>query len=332
MPSAPTLFSPSFIFSPISFSDPGDEDKDEPREKIIAAGKTRRVLPGCVRSSSAREAAGFHRAGPTPPTSPPHHPLSKLLTGRFGISIARRGRDAPGWDGEGVPGSGDTVCTGKGSSTGRKGGFFWTRARSKHPGREQPSFAGGRGTAGSRRVGYAGARGGAGTLSPQITRRLYQHGWPGPPGNAELQHWRPENRPRAKKRPNTSRAVHTGTRWRHPGSPSPQRLGSCAPVKTLQGALPGIGGGSFCAHWPCPHLAGGIFVLRQPGVLGAGSVFISLPITGGSFLQAKNTAKFTGKIHDKASKGCGQSFLPPATAGTGSWHGSTARTRRETPS
>lgn len=86
------IFSLFFFFIPpfpISFSDPADEDTDEPREKIITAGKTRRVLPGCVRSSSAQKAAGFHCAGPAPPTSPPRHPLSKLLTGRFGISIAR---------------------------------------------------------------------------------------------------------------------------------------------------------------------------------------------------------------------------------------------------
>lgn len=168
-------------------------------------------------------------------------------------------------------------------------------------------------------------------LSPRITRRLYQHGWPGPPGNAELQHQRPENRPRAKKRPKTIRAVHADARWRHPGRPSPRHLGSRAPVKTLQGVLPGIGG-SFCALRLSPPSAAGILVLQQPGVQGAGSVVSSLLTTGGSFLQAKNTAKFTGKKYDKASNGCGQSFLPLDGAGTGWWEGSAAQTRQETPS
>lgn len=169
-----------------------------------------------------------------------------------------------------------TVCTGKGSSTRRKGGLFWTHAQSKHPSREQPSFAGGprhgrkppswlHRCQGRRRDAFTSNN------PASVSTRLA-----GAPGNAELQHRRPENRPCAKKRPKplepstptrgAQGAHHCGV-WAHTPRLRPSR-----------GFCQGWGGVFLCSVALSPLGGGDFSALR---VLGSGSVFSSLPITRG---------------------------------------------------
>lgn len=70
----------SFLFSPfsVSFADPGNEDADEPceKKKYNHHWQYQAGFAGCVRSSSARNVTGFHRAAHVP-TLPPAFEISR---------------------------------------------------------------------------------------------------------------------------------------------------------------------------------------------------------------------------------------------------------------
>lgn len=186
MPSTPPYFLPLFFFLlvppfPLSFSNLDDEDANEPREKIITASKTTRGFARLREEQLSSKGSWFPPRRPRAAYVPTPLPTFEIAHGTVWDfhhpPRVRHGRVGRG----GRPRLRRHSLHQRRKWHGEKRGVFWTHAQSKHPGREQPSFARGRGMAGSHRVGYTSARGGAGMLSPRITRRLYQHGWPGPP-------------------------------------------------------------------------------------------------------------------------------------------------------